>query len=348
MPVASAAGPQTRTKPTATHKAPPTEKMHKVIDIISKAQTEGKPRFSFELLPPLKGDGPGKVFQAIDNLVKYDPAFINVTCHREEAKYIERPDGLIEKHVVRRRPGTVGISAAIQQRYNVPVVPHLICGGQSRYDIEDTLIDMDFLGINNVLALRGDIMHGDHRFMPHKDGHEHADALVKQIVDMNNGQFIDGEPNTFHKTDFCIGVAGYPEKHVESPNHLTDLGYLKQKIDAGAEYIATQICYDAERIIQFRDDCQKAGINVPILPGIKPFATKAQLTILPQTFAVDLPQELVTRVMACKDNVEVKQVGVEWAVKQCESLIAAGFPLLHFYTMTKTEQVEQIVKTVIK
>lgn len=318
----------------------------KVIDIINSASASGKPRFSFELLPPLKGDGPGKVLQAIDNLMPYNPAFINVTCHREEAKYVERPDGLIEKHIVRRRPGTVGISAAIQQKYGVPVVPHLICGGQSRYDIEDTLIDMDLLGIRNVLALRGDIMHGDHRFMPHKDGHEHADALVRQIVDMNNGMFIDGEPGTNHRTNFCIGVAGYPEKHVESPNQLTDLGYLKQKIDAGAEYIATQICYDADRIIRFRDDCEKAGITVPILPGIKPFATKSQLTILPQTFAVDLPQELVMKVMACKDNDEVKQVGVEWAINQCDRLIKAGFPIMHFYTMTRTAQVEQIVRTI--
>lgn len=318
----------------------------KVIDIINSASASGKPRFSFELLPPLKGDGPGKVMQAIDNLMPYNPAFINVTCHREEAKYVERPDGLIEKHIVRRRPGTVGISAAIQQKYGVPVVPHLICGGQSRYDIEDTLIDMDLLGIRNVLALRGDIMHGDHRFMPHKDGHEHADALVRQIVDMNNGMFIDGEPGTNHRTNFCIGVAGYPEKHVESPNQLTDLGYLKQKIDAGAEYIATQICYDADRIIRFRDDCEKAGITVPILPGIKPFATKSQLTILPQTFAVDLPQELVMKVMACKNNDEVKQVGVEWAINQCDRLIKAGFPIMHFYTMTRTAQVEQIVRTI--
>lgn len=320
----------------------------KVIDIINKTIEAGKPRFSFELLPPLKGDGPGKVFGAIDNLVAYDPAFINVTCHREEAKYTERPDGLIEKHVVRRRPGTVGISAAIQKKYGITVVPHLICGGQSRYDLEDTLIDMDFLGIDNVLALRGDIMHGDHRFTAHKDGHEHADALVRQIMEMNAGQFIDGEPNTSHKTDFCIGVAGYPEKHVESPNQLTDLGYLKQKVDAGAQYIATQICYDADRIIQYRDECAKAGINVPILPGIKPFATKAQLTILPQTFAVDLPQELVSRVMACADNSEVRQVGVEWAIRQCEKLIAAGFPIIHFYTMTKTDNVEKIVREIFK
>ncbi len=317
----------------------------KVIDIIAQAQASGKPRFSFELLPPLKGDGLEKIFGAIDSLVPYGPAFINVTCHREEMKYTERPDGLIEKHIVRRRPGTVGVSAAIQQKYGIDVVPHVICGGQSRYDIEDTLIDLDFLGINNVLALRGDAMHGDSRFRANPNGHEHADALVAQIMDMNQGRFIDGEPDTSHNTDFCIGVAGYPEKHVESPNQLTDLGYLKQKVDAGASYIATQICYDADTIIKFRDDCHNAGINVPILPGLKPFATKTQLTVLPQTFAVDLPQELVVKVMACKNNNEVKKVGVDWAISQGEKLLAAGFPILHFYTMTKTEQVQQIVSS---
>lgn len=316
----------------------------KVIEIINKAKEEGKPRFSFELLPPLKGDGLDKIFGAIDTLVPFNPAFINVTCHREEVKYKERPDGLIEKHIVRRRPGTVGVSAAIKQKYDIEVVPHVICGGQSRYDIEDTLIDLDFLGIQNVLALRGDAMHGDSRFRPHPEGHEHADALVCQITDMNKGCFIDGEPDTFHSTDFCIGVAGYPEKHVESPNQLTDIGYLKQKIDAGAEYIATQICYDTERLLRFRDDCVKAGIDVPILPGLKPFATKTQLTVLPQTFAVDLPQELVMKVMACKNNQEVKQVGVEWAIAQGETLLKEGFPMLHFYTMTKTEQVQEILK----
>ena len=319
----------------------------KVIDIIKQAQAAGQPRFSFELLPPLKGDGTEKVFGAIDSLMPYDPAFINVTCHREEVKYVEREDGLIEKHVMRRRPGTVGVSAAIKQRYGIEVVPHVICGGQSQYDIEDTLIVMDFLGIQNVLALRGDAMPGTHRFMPHKEGHAHADQLVSQIVAMNEGCFIDGEPNTHHKTDFCIGVAGYPEKHVESPNQLTDLGYLKQKIDAGAEYIATQICYDTEKLLKFRDDCQKIGITAPILPGLKPFATKTQLTVLPQTFAVDLPQELVDKVMACDTNDDVKKVGVEWGIKQAEQLIKEGFSIIHFYTMTRTEQVQQIVKNIL-
>ena len=319
----------------------------KVIDIIKEAEEKGGKRFSIELLPPLKGDGLDKIFHAITTLLPYEPAFINVTSSREQMKYVERPDGLIEKHIVRRRPGTVGVSAAIKQKYGIEVVPHMICGGQSKYDIEDALIDLDFLGIQNVLALRGDAMPGTSRFVAEKDGHAHAEQLVEQIINMNNGRFIDGEPDTRHNTDFCVGVAGYPEKHVESPNYLTDLGYLKQKVDAGAEYIATQICYDTDKIIAFRDKCSEIGINVPILPGLKPFASKTQLTVLPQTFAVDLPQELVDREVQCKNNDDVKKVGVEWAIKQGEKLQKAGFPVLHFYTMTRTEQVQQIIKELI-
>ncbi len=319
----------------------------KVIDIINEAKESGKKRFSFELLPPLKGDGLDKIYQAIDSLIPYNPAFINVTSHREEMKYVERPDGLIEKHVVRRRPGTTGVCAAIRQKYGIEVVPHVICGGMSKYDIEDLLIDLDFLGIQNVLALRGDAMPGTHRFVPEKDGHAHADALVRQIRAMNEGTFIDGEPDTSHSSDFCIGVAGYPEKHAESPNYLTDIGYLKQKTDAGAEYIATQISYSTEQILRFRDRCSENGINVPILPGLKPFATKTQLTVLPQTFSVVLPQQLVDKVVACKSNDDVKKVGIEWGIKQGEELLKEGFPVLHFYTMTRTQQVQEIVKALM-
>lgn len=316
----------------------------KVIDIINQAKESGKKRFSFELLPPLKGDGLHNIFDAIDSLIPFEPAFINVTTHREEMKYVERPDGLIEKHVVRRRPGTTGVCARIRQKYGIEVVPHVICGGQSKYDIEDLLIDLDFLGIKNVLALRGDAAPGSKRFVPHTDGYAHSDSLVRQIADMNRGIFIDSEPNTSHKSDFCIGVAGYPEKHAEAPNYLTDLGYLKQKIDAGAEYIATQISYSTEQILRFRDRCSEIGINAPILPGLKPFATKAQLNVLPQTFNVVLPQLLVDKVLACKDNDDVKKVGIEWGIKQGEELLREGFPVLHFYTMTRTRQVQEILK----
>ncbi|MBQ9236327.1 MAG: methylenetetrahydrofolate reductase [Prevotella sp.] len=319
----------------------------KVIDIINQVKESGKKSFSFELLPPLKGDGLDKIFGAIESLLPYGPSFINVTSHREEMKYVERPDGLIEKHVVRRRPGTTGVCTAIRQKYGIEVVPHVICGGMSKYDIEDLLIDLDFLGIQNVLALRGDAMPGAKRFTPNPNGYAHSDALVSQIVAMNKGNYIDGEPNTSHSTDFCIGVAGYPEKHAESPNFLTELGYLKQKIDLGAEYIATQISYSTEQILRFRDRCSENGINVPILPGLKPFATKSQLTVLPQTFGVVLPQMLVDKVAACKDNDDVKKVGIEWGIKQGETLLREGFPVLHFYTMTRTQQVQEIVKALM-
>lgn len=317
--------------------------MH-VIDIISEARAAGRPRFSIELLPPLKGDGTQKIFEAIDSLAEFGPAFINVTCHREEAKYVEHSDGLLERRIVRRRPGTVGISAAIMKRYGIEVVPHIICGGQSKYDIEDALIDMDFLGMHNILALRGDNMHGERHFTPHPQGHSHADELVRQIVDMNNGIFIDGEVEECHHSQFCIGVAGYPEKHSESPNMETDLAYLKRKVEAGAHYIATQISYDNSRILGFMELCRSHGIEVPVCPGLKPFSTKTQLTLLPQTFHVDLPQELVNEVSRCKSNSAVREVGIEWAIMQGRELLKAGVPILHFYTMGKTDNVARIVK----
>ena len=318
----------------------------KIIDLIHKATEEGSCRFTFELLPPLKGEGTEAIFEAIDTLAPLNPAYINVTFHREDIKYTERPDGLLERHVVRHRPGTVGISAAIMKRYGIEVVPHLICGGLSKYDIEDALIDMDFLGMNNVLALRGDSQKGERRFIPHPQGHSHASELVSQIVDMNHGRFIDSECKNCHHTDFCIGVAGYPEKHAEAPNMESDLANLKRKVDAGADYIVTQMSFDNNRILSFIDSCRKAGITVPIIPGIKPIATKSHLTILPQTFHADLPSELVREVERCKDNAAVRQVGTEWAAMQAAELRKAGLPVIHFYTMGKTDNVASIVKKV--
>ncbi|MCL2562203.1 MAG: methylenetetrahydrofolate reductase [Rikenellaceae bacterium] len=317
-----------------------------VIEIIKDALTAGKTRFTFELLPPLKGDGVAGVFEAIDPLMEFGPAYINVTYHREDVKYVERPGGLLEKRVVRRRPGTVGISAAIMKRYGVEVVPHLICGGLSRYDIEDALIDMDFLGISNVLALRGDNRRGERTFTPQPDGHTYAEELVRQIVDMNNGVFVDGEVEECHHSQFCIGVAGYPEKHAESPNPDADIRALKAKVDAGASYISTQMSFDNRRIFDFIDRCRAAGIDVPIIPGIKPFSTKSQLSLLPQTFHVDLPQDLVAEVEKCRDNRAVRQVGVEWAIQQARELRAAGVPVIHFYTMGKTDNVYNIAKEI--
>ena len=318
----------------------------KVIDIINQAEANRAPRFTIELLPPLKGDGTQGVFSAIDTLVEYGPAYINVTFQREDEKLVEREDGLWERRITRRRPGTVGISAAIMKRYGIETVPHLICGGLSRYDIEDALIDMDFLGIENVLALRGDSRRTERRFSPHPDGHAYADGLVRQIAAMNRGEFVDGEVEECHNSKFCIGVAGYPEKHSEAPNLATDIENLRRKIDAGAEYIVTQMCFDNQRIFEFIERCRAAGITVPIVPGLKPFTTKSQLTVLPQTFHVDLPEELVSAVASCKDNRAVKQVGIEWATMQARELKAAGLPVIHFYTMSRTDNVAQIVKSV--
>ena len=318
----------------------------KVIDIINQAEANRAPRFTIELLPPLKGDGTQGVFSAIDTLVEYGPAYINVTFQREDEKLVEREDGLWERRVTRRRPGTVGISAAIMKRYGIETVPHLICGGLSRYDIEDALIDMDFLGIENVLALRGDSRRTERRFSPHPDGHAYAEGLVRQIAAMNRGEFVDGEVEECHNSKFCIGVAGYPEKHSEAPNLATDIENLRRKVDAGAEYIVTQMCFDNQRIFEFIERCRAAGITVPIVPGLKPFTTKSQLTVLPQTFHVDLPEDLVSAVSACKDNRAVKQVGIEWATMQARELKAAGLPVIHFYTMSRTDNVAQIVKNV--
>lgn len=315
-----------------------------VLDIINTAIAEHRTRFAFELLPPLKGDGMGGVFAAIDRLIGFDPAYINVTFHREGIKQSVRPDGGIDWHVVRRRPGTVGISAAIQKKYGVEVVPHLICGGQSKYDIEDALIDLDFLGVNNVLALRGDNLRGEHSFAPHPQGHAHACDLVAQIADMNAGIFVDGEVQPCHHSRFCIGVAGYPEKHAESPNPESDMLYLKRKVDAGASYIVTQMSFDNARIFDFIRRCREAGITVPVIPGIKPLSTKAHLTVLPQVFHVDLPQELVAEASGCPDNASVREVGVRWAVRQVRELREAGIPVVHFYTMGKTDNVVKIIR----
>ncbi len=316
----------------------------KIIDIINDAAASGKPRFTFELLPPLKGEGTAGIFGAIDTLAPLDPAYINVTFHREDTRYTERADGLLEKHLVRHRPGTVGISAAIARRYGIETVPHIICGGQSLYDIEDALIDMDFLGMHNVLALRGDARKGETRFEPHPHGHAHADGLVAQIAAMNRGEFLDGVGA--QNTDFCVGVAGYPEKHAESPNIEADIESLKRKVAAGADYIVTQMSFDNDRILDFIARVRAAGIEVPVVPGIKPLATRSHLTVLPHTFHVDLPPDLVHEVERCRDAAAVREVGTEWAAAQAAGLKKAGLPVIHFYSMGRTDNIARIVKQV--
>ena len=318
-----------------------------VVEIINEAIASGRTRFAFELLPPLKGDGMQKIFAAVEPLMALDPAYVNITFHREGIKETELEDGSVEWHVVRRRPGTVGISAAIQNRYGVEVVPHLICGGLSKYDIEDTLIDMDFLGLHNVLALRGDKSQNEKRFMPHPQGHAHAVDLVRQIAAMNRGEFVDGEVEECHHSKFSIGVAGYPETHEEAASPEADILHLKEKVDAGAEYVVTQLFYDNARFFDFVARCRAAGIRVPIIPGIKPLATVRHLQSLPATFGCRIPEELEREVLAhADDKAAVRRIGTEWAIAQSRELIAAGVPVLHYYTMSRTTNIQKIVKAV--
>ncbi len=277
--------------------------------------------------------------------MEFNPVYINVTYHREDLKYVEHEGGLLERRIVRRRPSTVGVSAAINRKYGVEVVPHLICGGNSRYDIEDALIDMDFLGIENVLALQGDRSQNERHFMPHQQGHSHAIGLVKQIAAMNRGEFIDSESQEVHHTNFSIGVAGYPEKHFAAKSYARDIEHLKAKIDAGAEYIVTQIFYDNVHFLRFVEDCRKAGITVPIVPGLKPLSTYRQLSVLPETFSIEMPRRLVERVEAHKeDAAAVREIGIEWSIEQGRELMAAGVPVLHFYTMSRTTNIQQIAQ----
>lgn len=318
----------------------------KVIDIVNDALAKKETRFAFELLPPLKGENIGNIFATVERLARFDPAYINITYHREEVKYVERADGLLERRVIRKRPGTVSLGVALKMRYNIEVVPHLICGGFSKYDTEDALIELNFLGIHNVLALRGDAPRGERAFKANPDGYANATGLVKQIAAMNRGEFVDSEIENCFPTEFCIGVAGYPEKHIEAPNRDTDIAYLKAKVDAGADYIVTQMFFDNAKFFAFVEDCRKAGINVPIIPGLKPFSTRSQLSMLPQIFHVDLPEALVREIEKCKTAEAVREAGIEWAIAQSEELKAAGVPILHFYSMGKADNIEKIAAKV--
>lgn len=313
----------------------------KVTEHIEKAN--GKTQFSFEILPPLKGQNIQSIFDTIEPLMDFEPPFIDVTYHREEYEYKEAENGLWEKRVVRKRPGTVGICSAIQSKFKVDAIPHILCGGFTKEETENFLIDLDFLGIDNVVALRGDAVKNETYFKPEKNGNKYASDLVTQIQDLNNGIYLDSDLQNTSKTDFCIGVAGYPEKHMEAPNFDTDLMYLKQKIDNGAEYIITQMFFDNSKFFEFVDKCREIGINVPILPGLKPLATKSQLNLLPQRFKVDLPDELVAEVLKAKNNEQVKQIGIEWCVAQSKELIQRGIPIVHYYSMGRSENIIRII-----
>jgi len=314
----------------------------KVVDHIKQAN--GKTLFTLEILPPLKGENIRNLFSNIDPLMEFKPPFIDVTYHREEYIYKKKEAGLLEKRSTRKRPGTVGICAAIQNNYKVDTVPHIICGGFSREETENALIDLHFLGIDNLLVLQGDGIKNEGRFVPEPDGHKYASDLLQQVMEMNQGRYLDEDLLHTAPTNFSIGVAGYPEKHFASPNLKTDLKYLKLKIDLGAEYIVTQMFFDNQKYFDFVDRCREAGITVPIIPGIKPITTKAQSSILPTTFKIDLPEDLSDEIEKCKDNAAVKEVGIKWAIQQSKELIKKGVPTLHFYSMGKSDPIYRIAK----
>ncbi|MCX6276890.1 MAG: methylenetetrahydrofolate reductase [Bacteroidetes bacterium] len=316
----------------------------KVIDLINKS---GKTLFSFELLPPLRGNNITSIYKLVDPLLPFHPSFINVTYHQEEVVYKKRENGLLEKKSVRKRPGTVAISAAIKYKYpEVEVVPHIICGGFSKEETEYALIDFHYLGIDNILALRGDAPKNQRTFIPEPNGHAFANSLVSQIAAMNNGKYLDVDlQNSFH-TNFCVGVAGYPEKHIESPNLAYDLQFLKAKIEAGAEYIVTQMFYDNRKYFDFVESCRKAGINVPIIPGLKPICTIKEINVLPQIFNIDIPEELVKQVIGCPTNEDAFKAGIDWGIKQSEELIKFGVPVVHYFSVGISENIRQIAKAI--
>jgi len=309
------------------------------------ANAKGKTFFSFELLPPVKGQSIQGIYDSIDPLMEFKPPFIDVTSSREDYVYKQLPNGLLEKVSYRKRPGTVAVCAAIMNRYGVDAVPHLICGGFTKEETEYALIDLQFLGIENVLVLRGDARKTDQSFIPTPGGHNFACDLLEQVTKMNNGKYLH-EDHEAVKADFCIGVAGYPEKHFESPNLKTDFKYLKQKIDGGAEFIVTQMFYDNKKYVEFVENCRKNGINVPVIPGLKPITSSKQLVNLPKIFHIDIPEDLSDAIQDCKSEVDVKEVGIEWMINQCKELIAIGAPVLHFYTMgnpTPTKRIAQAI-----
>jgi methylenetetrahydrofolate reductase (NADPH) len=316
----------------------------KVTEHIQNAN--GKPLFSFEILPPLKGQNIQSIFDSIDPLMEFNPPFIDVTYHREEYEFKELANGLLQKKVVKKRPGTVGICAGIQNKYQVDAIPHILCGGFTKEDTENLLIDLDFLGIDNVVALRGDAVKSEIYFKPEKEGHAYASELVTQISNLNKGIYLDEDLQNSTKTDFCIGVAGYPEKHMEAPSLDSDIHFVKQKIKNGADYIITQMFFDNKKFFDFVAKCRAAGITVPIIPGLKPIATKKQLNLIPHRFSLELPDDLIMEVVKAKDNDAVKQIGIEWCTQQSKELITAGIPVLHYYSMGKPENIKAIAKDI--
>lgn len=316
----------------------------RIMSVIDKIRNAKGPLFTFELLPPLKGHSIERTYAAIDRLVEFSPAYINFTSHRNETTYRERPDGLLERRVTRIRPGTIALAAAVKYKYNITVVPHVLCGGFSREETENALIEMNFLGIDDVLALRGDPQRGSRSFIPEKEGHTYTFELVRQIVNMNNGKYLEESLKEMSPTSFCIGVAGYPEKHFEAANRLADIENLKQKVDEGANYIVTQMFFDNRKFFRFRDECIKAGITIPVIAGIKPISALNDIRLLPQTFHIDVPNDLFTAVQKCKTDQEAREVGIEWSIMQSKELIKEGVPGLHYYTLGRSDNIARIVK----
>lgn len=302
--------------------------------------------FSIEILPPLKGKSIHSIFDSIDPLMEFKPAFVDVTYHREEYIYKKRDGGYLEKVSIRKRPGTVGICAAIMNKYDVEAVPHIICGGFTREETENALIDLQFLGIDNVLALRGDSIKTESSFVPEPGGHNYAIDLVKQIKGMNEGLYLDDEMKDASPTNFCMGIAGYPEKHFEAPNLYSDMKWLKEKVAAGADYIVTQMFFDNKKYFEFVDLCRQNDIHIPIIPGLKILSSRSQLIALPKVFHIDLPQDLFVELEKCKDDKEVKEVGIKWCIQQSQELKKAGVPCLHYYTMGTSDSTKRVAKEV--
>ncbi len=318
--------------------------MSRVIDILKERKT---PFASFELVPPLKGSDVSRLYDSIDPLMEFQPPFINVTCHRDEVEYVLNDNGTYTKFTLAKRPGTVAIVAAIMRRYlDLQIVPHVICGGASRSKVESELLDLHFLGVQNVMALRGDAIPGQRYFIPEDDGFSHTDELVQMIRNLNQGKYLDPTVKNGLSTDFSIGVAAYPEKHYEAANLDTDIMYLKRKVEAGADYIVTQMFFDNECFYTFVDRCRKAGITVPIIPGLKPISSRRQIDLLPRSFHIDIPQELVDRLNQSKTPEDAYQAGIEWAIYQSRDLLSHGVPAIHYYTMAKTDNVRRIVSSV--
>lgn len=315
----------------------------KVIEHIKKAKST---LFSIEILPPLKGKSIQSIYDSIDPLMEFKPAFVDVTYHREEYVYKKRDGGYLEKVSIRKRPGTVGICAAIINKYKIDAVPHIICGGFTKEETENALIDLQFLGIDNVLLLRGDSIKTEPHFVPEPNGHHYALDLVNQVVSMNKGKYMEDEVQGVTPTNFCIGVAGYPEKHIEAPNMVSDMKYLKMKVDAGADYIVTQMFFDNKKYFDFVNRCKENGITVPIIPGIKILTSKNQAKLLPKTFNIDVPQDLLEEIEKCKDDKDAKQVGIEWGIKQSQELVKFGVPCIHFYTMGSSDATKAVASKV--